>query len=116
MIPFQLTKHFRKKCSYDGASLDPQYKPPAYTGPEPTLPPDVEGSAAVINGGKTYHGSCHCGAITAVVKLPQPLEDKEHSKERIVECNCSICMRVRFLTLPRYTSLFYTMANLYIGV
>lgn len=93
--------------SCDGAKLDPQYKPPAYTGPEPTLPDDVQATTGDGNG-KVYHGSCHCGAITAAVKLPSPLEDK-NSKERIVECNCSICMRVcyppSYSTLPRY---FYT--------
>lgn len=41
------------------------------------------------------HGSCHCGAVTLAVKV-KPLETWDISKEeeRIVECNCSICVRV----------------------
>ncbi|KAK4211276.1 hypothetical protein QBC37DRAFT_427304 [Rhypophila decipiens] len=77
-----------KTC--DGAKLDPQYKAPAFTGPEPALPEGTDSSNA-----KVYHGSCHCGAITAAVKLPAPIEDKD-TKERIVECNCSICSRAGF--------------------
>jgi hypothetical protein len=37
---------------------------------------------------KTYHGSCHCGAITFEVEL-----DLTQSTYR---CNCSICRRTRF--------------------
>ncbi len=33
---------------------------------------------------KTYHGSCHCGAVTFEV-------DADLSK--IIECNCSICRK-----------------------
>lgn len=41
------------------------------------------------------HGSCHCGAVTMALKV-KPLEiyDISNEKERIIECNCSICMRV----------------------
>ncbi|KAI9901625.1 hypothetical protein N3K66_003442 [Trichothecium roseum] len=41
-------------------------------------------------GCKLYKGSCHCGAVTVAVTSP-PLD--ETYKDRIVECNCSICER-----------------------
>ncbi|KUI54895.1 Centromere protein V [Cytospora mali] len=71
---------------FDGKSTPPSYNPPVYKGPEPS---------AEIENGKTYHGSCHCGAVTVAVKLEKPLEEWDISvhKERILECNCSICAR-----------------------
>lgn len=43
----------------------------------------------------TDHGSCHCGAVTIALKS-KPLETLDISKdeERIIDCNCSICVRV----------------------
>lgn len=75
------------RSRYNGDTREPHYVPPVYSGPEP--------SPAGFDGGKTYHGSCHCGAVTAAVKVKEPLEDGAY-KGPIVECNCSICRRVRF--------------------
>ncbi|KAK4191957.1 Mss4-like protein [Podospora australis] len=71
---------------YDGATGDPKYTPPAYTGPEPTPAGIPE------NEGKIYHGSCHCGAVTVAVKTKHPI-DSEAYTEPVMECNCSACMR-----------------------
>jgi hypothetical protein len=68
---------------FDGGALTPAYEPAKYAGPEPST--DVEG-------GQLYSGSCHCGAITLALKS-KPI-DKTYT-ERILECNCSICERVR---------------------
>lgn len=74
---------------FDGKAIGPAYEPVAYKGPEP----------AVNEGGKIYHGSCHCGAVTLAVKVDKPLEDRDITvdEERIVECNCSICMRGAYI-------------------
>jgi hypothetical protein len=71
---------------FEGDKFDPQYTVTQYSGPEPN-PPGFED-------GKTYHGSCHCGAVTTAVKVNGSLEDGTYT-ERIIECNCSICRRVR---------------------
>ncbi|KAI1210860.1 glutathione-dependent formaldehyde-activating enzyme [Annulohypoxylon truncatum] len=65
----------------DGKSFGKPYEPPKFSGPEPT---------AVIEGGKIYTGSCHCGAVKVALKS-KPLD--KSSSERIMECNCSICNR-----------------------
>ncbi|KAK4241956.1 hypothetical protein C8A03DRAFT_29851 [Achaetomium macrosporum] len=70
--------------TFDGKKFDPQYEPPAYSGPEPN-PPGFED-------GKTYYGSCHCGAVTAAVRVNGSLEDGTY-KDLVLECNCSICQR-----------------------
>ncbi|KAK4233544.1 centromere protein V [Achaetomium macrosporum] len=65
---------------YDGAALGDKYEPPQHKGPLP----------ATVDGHKLYTGSCHCGAVT-VAPSPKPLD--ETFDERIVDCNCSICVR-----------------------
>jgi len=68
--------------SFNGEALGSPYEPPKYVGPEPT---------ANIDNAKTYHGSCHCGAVTLALKSA-PLD--KNFPGRIVECLCSICVRV----------------------
>jgi len=76
--------------SFDGAAIPCDWKPTEYKGSEP------QGGPADA---KTYHGSCHCGAVTFALRH-KPLDELEplnHDKDadRIIECNCSICHRVR---------------------
>ncbi|KAK3390567.1 Mss4-like protein [Podospora didyma] len=71
----------------DGAALDPQYDVPTYTGPEP--PAKFESGP-----GHTYHGSCHCGAVTLALKMETPLDHTY--KGQVIECNCSICRRAGY--------------------
>ncbi len=35
---------------------------------------------------KTYHGSCHCGAVEFEVQLPEEITEARH-------CDCSLCRR-----------------------
>ncbi|KAK4166062.1 hypothetical protein QBC43DRAFT_26100 [Cladorrhinum sp. PSN259] len=74
-----------KTTDYGGAALGAKYEPTPYTGPEP--------QPTTFTDGKVYHGSCHCGAVTAALKVPTSLEDKSY-KEPIMECNCSLCRRI----------------------
>ncbi|KAK1828513.1 glutathione-dependent formaldehyde-activating enzyme [Podospora conica] len=67
--------------TFDGNALGSPYQPHKYTGPEPT---------ATIDNATTYHGSCHCGAITLALKSA-PL-DKNYPGQ-IMDCICSICVR-----------------------
>jgi hypothetical protein len=81
--------------SIDGASFPPAYQPHEFTGPEPE---------AKVDGGKLYTGSCHCGKIKVAIHS-KPLD--ETCEDRLVECNCSICGRVRlefltFFSLPNF--------------
>ncbi|KAI0509722.1 glutathione-dependent formaldehyde-activating enzyme [Xylaria bambusicola] len=71
---------------FDGASLlQPPYEPPVYSGPEPVV---------MFDGSKLYTGSCHCGAVTLALKNKAPLN---HSSEKIIECNCSSCVRAGYV-------------------
>jgi len=80
MIVFDLADSL---LSFDGLKIEPQYEPPVFSGAEP---------AAEIANGKIYTGSCHCGAVKVAVKSP-PIDSTY--EDRILECNCSICQRVR---------------------
>ncbi|KAI0171878.1 glutathione-dependent formaldehyde-activating enzyme [Hypoxylon sp. FL1284] len=70
-----------EKFPINGQTLGPAYVPPRYTGPEPK---------DIIEGGRLYTGSCHCGALRVAFRS-KPLD--KSSAERIIECNCSICIR-----------------------
>lgn len=78
-----------KKNSRDGAAIEPRWEPPVYAGPDP------EPSGAGFENGEVYRGSCRCGAVQAAVKMPGPLDASY--KGPVLECNCSICQRVRSL-------------------
>lgn len=77
------TRHIR----LNGQQFPPPYEPKPYSGPEPE---------ADIEDGVMHHGSCHCGAITIALKS-KPFEKLSETvdEDRIVECNCSFCTRVR---------------------
>lgn len=68
--------------SFDGKALGSPYEPHKYDGPEPT---------ADIDNAETYHGSCHCGAVTLALKSA-PLD--KNFPGNIMDCICSICIRV----------------------
>ncbi|KAH8889748.1 hypothetical protein GQ53DRAFT_747966 [Thozetella sp. PMI_491] len=70
---------------YDGAALGDKYDPPKFTGSEPTVE---------VEGGKTYHGSCHCGGVQFAVKLP--VLDHTYTGW-IKQCDCSICHRNAYI-------------------
>ncbi|KAI1334981.1 glutathione-dependent formaldehyde-activating enzyme [Xylariaceae sp. FL0016] len=69
----------------DGASLQPAREPPHFPGPAPSAP---------VDGGRTYTGSCHCGAVTLALAT-KPLDSTY--EDRIIECDCSICMRNAYI-------------------
>ncbi|PSR80658.1 glutathione-dependent formaldehyde-activating enzyme [Coniella lustricola] len=74
-----------KAHTFDGKSLPPSYKAPAYYGPEPEAGDKYD---------STYYGSCHCGAVQTAVKT-KSLDTYNLSKEthKILECNCNYCVR-----------------------
>lgn len=71
----------------DGAAKGDTYTPPQHAGDLPS---------AEIPNGKLYKGSCHCGDVT-VAMVEEELED--HENKQIIECNCSICERVRSFSI-----------------
>jgi hypothetical protein len=78
---------------YNGAAKLPAYVPHAHAGPLPS----------VAEGEKVYTGSCHCGNITVA------LAAEDVAKLMVVECDCSICLRVRSkFSDPRYNSLIFS--------
>ncbi|CAG9941330.1 unnamed protein product [Clonostachys rosea f. rosea IK726] len=70
-----------EKKPYDGRALGNAYETPKHHGAHPK---------AEVEGGKTYTGSCHCGAVTVAV-ASKPID--ETFAGRVMECNCSFCER-----------------------
>ncbi|KAK4174026.1 Mss4-like protein [Triangularia setosa] len=70
----------------DSTKYPPPYTPHIHPGPIPS-PQSIPAGK-----GKLYHGSCHCGAVTAALKVEHPFESEEYAG-MIVECNCSHCVR-----------------------
>jgi hypothetical protein len=68
----------------DGVSKLPLYQIPA----PPAQTEDVTDGATV------YTGSCHCGAVAYILRNPEPIS-------RVVDCNCSICAKVRLILCYR---------------
>ncbi|KAK0718093.1 Mss4-like protein [Lasiosphaeria miniovina] len=68
----------------DGAKHGDPYQATPYTGPEPAA--QLDGDDVHV-----YHGSCHCGAVTAAVKVDGALGGSY--KGMVLECDCSICAR-----------------------
>ncbi|KAL7820670.1 glutathione-dependent formaldehyde-activating enzyme [Trichoderma gracile] len=60
-----------------------QYQPPKHKGDMPRI----------VEGGKLYTGSCHCGAVTVALSC-RPLQ--ESSEGGVIVCNCHICQRVSY--------------------
>ncbi|KAH6856844.1 Mss4-like protein [Chaetomium sp. MPI-CAGE-AT-0009] len=66
----------------NGDTYGTPYAAPPFSGDEP--------APAGFEDGKTYHGSCHCGAVTTAVRVKGSLEDGTYDG-RLMECNCSFC-------------------------
>ncbi|KAL2159436.1 hypothetical protein VTH06DRAFT_2441 [Thermothelomyces fergusii] len=97
--------------TFDGAGLDPKYVVPQFRGREP--------NPAGFENGKTYYGSCHCGAVTTAVRLDGSLEDGTYTG-LLLECNCSFCRQGYAWVYPtseqvaiegRDNLFYYTFAN-----
>jgi hypothetical protein len=78
-----------------GDTYGTPYAAPPFSGEEP--------APAGFEDGKTYHGSCHCGAVTTAVRVKGSLEDGTYDG-RLMECNCSFCRLVcgpfQLLSMP----------------
>ncbi|KAK3316000.1 glutathione-dependent formaldehyde-activating enzyme [Apodospora peruviana] len=70
-----------ERIPYNGKAVEQPYQSPKYTGKEPI---------SKAENAKTYHGSCHCGAVTLALKSA-PL-DKDYP-DKVLVCNCSVCER-----------------------
>jgi hypothetical protein len=81
-----LTPLINPSLSFNGDTYDPQYVAPQFSGDEP--------APAGFEDGKTYHGSCHCGAVTTALRVKGSLEDGTYP-DRVIECNCSFCRQAR---------------------
>jgi hypothetical protein len=68
---------------FPGSELPSKYEMPALS--------DWKGE--VEEGLVVYSGACHCVAVTYAVKT------KSLDEQKVLECNCSLCSRVRFLFL-----------------
>ncbi|KAI1102734.1 hypothetical protein F4804DRAFT_312075 [Jackrogersella minutella] len=69
----------------DGLSSPPTWHPTQFTGRDP--PAEIENA-------KVYTGGCHCGAITIALKS-KPIDSTYD--EKLLECDCSICIRNAYL-------------------
>ena len=69
--------------SYDGGKLDPPYK----------LPSPPPHNFVAEEGEKIYTGSCHCGGVRVAAKAIKPIP-----QVFVNEDNCSICIKVCFLS------------------
>lgn len=85
--PLLSRKQLTPPSSVDSTAHPPPYTPPTHPGPLPS-PQSIPD-----NQGTLYHGSCHCGAVTAALKVDHPFESQSY-KGMLAECNCSHCIRV----------------------
>lgn len=65
--------------------MDPPYEPHTHKGALPETQ---------VENGKLHTGSCHCGKLTVAINVPAV--DSTYP-DKMLECNCSICERVRCL-------------------
>ncbi|KAK0666097.1 Mss4-like protein [Cercophora samala] len=83
----------------DSTNLPPPYTPHLHPGPPPS-PSNIPSDK-----GKLYHLTCHCGAVTASLKVDHPFDSKEYTGT-IAECNCSHCIRGGYIwSYPTATQL-----------